>query len=125
MKRTKDRMAVSTRLLLAAQGVLWIILAFVYLVQFGGPAFEVADLAMPILMAANAAGFLLAAWALAKIPRWLFYGLLAYVGINGILAVTDEVGLLDLAVLVMDAATMGLLLVCRRTRAMEPSGDER
>ena len=66
------------------------------------------------LMFANALVLLLVAWGVGRGNRFLYWLGLGQVGVNLLLSVTDQVGLWDWAVLLLNAVTLAVLFAQRR-----------
>jgi len=67
------------------------------------------------LMAGNAGAMLLIGWGLAKQKKGFFYLAVVVLAANIVLTVTDEFGLFDLMVLLIDLVLL-VLLIATRTR---------
>jgi hypothetical protein len=106
-----------TRILLGAQGVLWIVLTAILVFRRVGASAASAPVVVPLLMAMNAAVFLGASLVLPRLGRVPVLLLAAFIVANTILSVTDQVGTLDVLVLAVDIATLVLLLILHRRRA--------
>jgi len=66
------------------------------------------------LMFANALLFLAVAWGIGRGKSWLFWLGVAQVTVNLVLSVTDQVGFLDVVVLLLNAALLALLFAQRK-----------
>jgi hypothetical protein len=105
---------IAARILLGSQGALWIVLAALIVVPRDGSSATAAPVIVALLMVVNAAVFIGASLALPRLGRVPFLLLAIFVGANAVLAVTDQVGVLDVLVLAADVVTLVLLLICRR-----------
>ncbi len=65
------------------------------------------------LMFGNAGAMLLSGWGLGKETRGFFYLAVAVLAVNIVLSVTDEFGLFDLIVLLIDLVLLALLIATR------------
>lgn len=102
--------------LLVAKSILWLAFAGGYFVRQGGLAdLGASSIVMPILMVIDALAYVLIAWGLARNPRIVFLIAAPFLVVNAVLSVTDEFGLFDLIVLVLDLVILGLLLLARRS----------
>ena len=101
------------QMLLRLNGLLWIGLGVYSIAPISD---EHAVLAWVVvgLMFANALVLLWVAWGIGRGSRPLFWLGLAQVGVNLVLAVTDQVGMWDVIVLVLNAVTLGLLFAVRK-----------
>ncbi len=68
------------------------------------------------LMAGNVLALLFSAWGIGRGGRWLYRFAVVVVGVNLILSLTDEFGLLDLLSLLLDSLLLLLLLAARQCR---------
>lgn len=105
-----------TRILLGAQGVLWIVLTAILVFRRDGASAASAPVFVPLLMALNAAVFIGASLVLPRLGRVPALLLAAFIAANAVLSVTDQVGTLDVLVLAADIATLVLLLILRHNR---------
>ncbi len=104
---------VMARILLGLNAVLWTVLGVVSLMRPAAAGWAGAPWVAVALMFGNAAAMAWLAWALGK-PRALWYwAAVVVVAVNVLLSVTDEFGLLDLAVLLVDGVLLVLLLAAR------------
>lgn len=69
-----------------------------------------------LLMLGNGVALALAGWLSLRDHRAVDYGALALVALNAFLSVTDEIGLLDIASLLVNGGLLVLLLVNLRRR---------
>ena len=105
----------AAQLLLLINGLLWIGLAVYSLLRFPfGDVHQFAAWVVIGLMFANALILLLVAWGLGRGSRFLYWLGLAQVMLNLILSVTDQIGLWDLLVLLLNAIILALLFAQRR-----------
>jgi hypothetical protein len=105
----------AAQLLLLLNGLLWIGLGCYSLFRFPfGDLNQVFAWFVVALMFANALVFLLVAWGLGRGSRYLFWLGLGLVAVNLFLSVTDQIGLWDLLVLMLNAITLALLFTQRR-----------
>ena len=103
------------QLLLLVNGLLWIGLGVYGLVRFPvGDEHAVFAWVVVGLMFANALVLLLVAWGVGRGNRFLYWLGLGQVGVNLLLSVTDQVGLWDWAVLLLNAVTLAVLFAQRR-----------
>jgi len=103
-------------LLLIAKAVLWAAFAVAFAMRQEFLAdLRVSTAAVPILMLVDAIGYVLVAWGLSKNPQIVFLVAVPFLIVNAVLAVTDEFGLFDLVVFVLDLVILGLLLFARRS----------
>lgn len=103
------------QLLLLVNGLTWIGLGVYSVIRFpAGEAYAGYAWAVVGLMFANALILLLVAWGVGRGVRMLYWLGLAQVGVNLLLAVTDQVGGWDLFVLLLNAVTLALLFAQRR-----------
>jgi hypothetical protein len=68
---------------------------------------------LAILMFGNAAGMCLCAVFLGKRNRWLYFITLAFLTLNILLTITDQVGFLDWVTLAIDLILFGILVGIR------------
>lgn len=106
----------SAVVLLIAKAFLWLIFGIAYFVRQGGFGdFRVQSFVMPILMWIDAIGYIFIAWGIAKRSRIVFLIAFPFLIINAVLAITDEFGLFDLIVLLLDVLILAMLLLTRKT----------
>ena len=68
---------------------------------------------LAVFMVGNAAGMALFAVFIGKRNRWLYFSAVAFLLLNIILTVTDQVGIWDWVTLVIDILLFGILIVIR------------
>jgi hypothetical protein len=102
-----------SEILLGVHGLLWVVLAATWAATrptgFGGATSMMA--LVVVLMLGNAGILIGAAMGLRTGPPWVLRAAMFWVGINLVLSFTDEVGLLDLLVGALSAATLVVLAV--------------
>jgi hypothetical protein len=99
------------RLLIAVNGVIWVLLAAVGLTRASSITSTMAF--VYLLALTDAAVLLWLAWRLGSRSRWVYYFALAVIVVNAVLSITDEIGLADIAVLGLNLVTLALLLSTR------------
>jgi hypothetical protein len=105
----------AAQLLLLVNALLWIGLGIYSLFRFPlGDLYVIVAWVVVGLMFINALLLLWVAWGLGRGSHTLYWLGLAQVGVNLILAVTDQVGIWDLIVLLLSAITLALLFTQRR-----------
>ena len=115
VKNTANAPLRAAQLLLLLNGLLWIGLGIYSIVRFPfGDVHQTIAWVVVALMFANALVLLLVAWGLGRGSRFLFWLGLAQVAVNLLLSVTDQIGLWDLLVLLLNAITLALLFAQRR-----------
>jgi hypothetical protein len=105
-------------ILFVVNAAIWIALGISTLVRMEGQGMAAWVLAG--LMFGNAGAMLLSGWGLGKEKRGFFYLAVAVLAANIVLSVTDEFGLFDLMVLLIDLGLLALL-IASRTRYL-PAG---
>jgi len=108
--------------LFGALGAFW-------LVAGGFAVFGALDFGLPqgaqvlgILMLGNGAALVSAGWLTLRGHRMIDFLAVLLVLANGVLSLTDEVGVLDLASLVVSGTLLGLLVAGLRSRPTNPTG---
>jgi hypothetical protein len=111
------------RLLLGLLGGFWVVagtLAVGGVLDFG---LSSGARVLGLLMFANGAALLFAAWSCLRGSRAVDYATALLLAANAVLSVTDEIGLLDAASLVVSVALLVLLLVGRVRRGTRSDAD--
>jgi hypothetical protein len=110
-----ERAALMARILFAVNAVAWILLgiAGVMRLRLAAPVGTGLPWAVAILMFGNAAAMAWFAWALGRRRALWYWAAVALVVANILLSVTDQFGLLDMLVLLVDAVLLILLLAAR------------
>jgi hypothetical protein len=105
----------AAQLLLLLNGLLWLGLGVYSLFRFPfGDVHQIMAWVVVGLMFGNALILLLVAWGLGRGIRFLYWLGLVQVAVNLLLSVTDQIGLWDLLVLLLNAITLALLFAQRR-----------
>lgn len=105
----------SAVVLLIVKAFLWVILGTAYFARQGGPGdFPVLRAVLSSLMWIDALGYIFLAWGIAKRSRMVFFIAFPFLIVNAILAVTDQFGLLDLMVLLLDLLILALLVLTKK-----------
>ena len=111
----RARLLRGSRLLLGANGMLWIVLGVIWLARSSGgssAAYQGGPLAA--LMFGNAAILITLAFRIRPTSEWLLRMALIWVGVNLLLSFADEVGPADLMVGALNAVTLLVLAVFLR-----------
>ena len=104
-----------TQLLLLTNALLWTGLGVASRIDpAAGGVSEALGWVISGLMFINALGFLGVAWGVGRGSRLLFWLGLVQVTVNLVLSVTDQIGLLDLVVLLLNAVLVGLMFARRK-----------
>lgn len=105
------RLLRGSKLLLGANGLLWIVLGLWWLARPPGGSGSTPDPAalLAALMFGNAAILIVLALRLVASGGWMLRLAFIWVGVNLVLSFTDEVGLADLIVGALNAVTLLLL----------------
>ena len=90
---------------------IWIVLGISTLVRMEGQG--VGAWVLAVLMFGNASAMFLSGWGLAKQKKGFFYLAIAVLAGNILLSVTDEFGLFDLIVLLIDLVLLVLVIATR------------
>lgn len=103
------------RVLLALNGLIWLVIGTASLLRLGGNATsETAVMgAVALLMFGNAAALLLSGWLLGRGRGLAYFFALAVLLVNVLLTFTDQFGLYDLITVLLDFAILGILLFKR------------
>jgi hypothetical protein len=107
-KSTSSASVYSARILLALNGLIWLLLAVLTLLRRDGAPPGLVIIA--VLMVANAGAMLLAAWFVTR-GRIFYFLTLALLLVNVLLTFTDQFGLLDLLTLLVDLFLLTILLL--------------
>jgi hypothetical protein len=99
------------QILLLLSAIIWCAFSVWY---FARPNTTTATIVIAVLMLVNSTIFAVLAWLIAKKNRWVFYFAILFLAVHIVLTITDQFGILDLLVLVIDLATLGILLFNRR-----------
>ena len=115
---SRNQLLLGSKLLLGANGVLWIVFGVVWLEPTSGGSWAAPYQAalLSALMFANATILITLAFRLRAPSGWLPWMAFIWVGVNLLLSFTDEVGPADLAVGALNAVTLFLLAAFRRAR---------
>jgi hypothetical protein len=105
----------AARVLFALNAAAWILLGILSLIRLDPAEENAVRWVVAILMFGNAAAMAWLAWVLGKRRTLWYWAAVAVVAVNVLLSVTDQFGLLDLAVLLVDGMLL-LLLLAARTR---------
>lgn len=93
---------------------LWMILGIVSAGRLAGrPGQDVAAVIVAGLMAGNAGALAVCGYALGRGWRWGWWLAVAVLGANAVLAIADQLGLLDIAFFLFNLGILGLLLAAR------------
>lgn len=98
-------------ILFAVNAVIWIALGISTLVRMEGQG--IAAWVLAGLMFGNAGAMLLSGWGLDQEKKGFFYLAVAILAVNIVLSVTDDFGLFDLTVLLIDLVLLALLIATR------------
>lgn len=99
------------RVLLLLSAITWCAFSAWYFMR---PNTTTSTIVVAVLMLVNSAIFAALAWLIAKKNQWIFYFAVLFLAVHIVLTITDQFGILDLLVLVIDMVTLGILLLNRR-----------
>jgi hypothetical protein len=103
----KPPVITTIRLLLALNGVIWVLLAAAGFMRTGAGG---AMVVVYLLALADAAVLFWLGWKIGSRSRWIYVLALAVIAANAVLSITDELGPTDIAILGLNLATLALLL---------------
>ena len=120
---SKARLFLGSKILLGANGVLWIALGAMWLGRASAGSSSASDQVplLAALMVGNAMILLTLAFRLHATSGWLLRVAFIWVGVNLLLSFTDEVGPADLIVGGLNAVTLFLLAAFRHARGRASS----
>lgn len=96
--------------LLLVNALIWVVLGIWYFVRFQDAQPLVAISAIAIMMVANAVVFLAIAWGIGRRSTLAYYfGVLFLIG-HIVLTITDQVGLIDFVILMLDLILLTIFL---------------
>lgn len=96
------------QILLAVQAVIW--LGFGMWTWVRPSAIPSLMIVLSILMVANTPIFLGIAWGIGKRIQLAFYVAVGFLAIHLLLTITDQAGIFDLLIFILDLATLGFLV---------------
>jgi hypothetical protein len=99
------------RILLLLSAIIWCAFSAWYFLR---PNTTTSMIVIAVLMLINSAIFATLAWLIAKKNQWIFYFAILFLAAHIVLTITDQFGIFDLLVLVIDLATLGILLFNRQ-----------
>jgi hypothetical protein len=104
-----------TRILFYLNALIWLVFGVISLYRLGSgeSAYVLTMLVVAVLMFGNVAAMLVAGFVLKWPRKWSFWLATAVLLINIVLTFTDQVGLADLATLLLDLVILSLLIVSR------------
>jgi hypothetical protein len=100
--------------LLLLQTLIWFLFGIGSLFRQTNTQSLIASLIVSLLMFTTAVIFLGIAWGVSKRLKGFFYFALLFLAVHILLTVTDEFGIFDSIVLLMDTAILAILLLTRK-----------
>ncbi len=98
------------QVLLLVSALIWVVLGIWYFVRFQDSQPLAATLAIAIMMVVNAVVFLAIAWGIGRRSTLAYYfGVLYLIG-HIVLTITDQVGLVDFVILMLDLVLLTIFL---------------
>lgn len=105
-----DERVRTVRWLLVLKAVVWVVLAAGFVLTQRTRMEPDTRVIVGALLGVDAALYLFFGWAIGRLNHWIFVLALLFLAGNAVLTVTDEFGLFDLIVLLMDGVIAALLL---------------